>query len=97
VLKDWYRNLTLLDLLFLYFQLLDALEAEYVEVIDNSDGNCSGGAKLELLVVSKQFEGVGLLKRHQMVNGVLSAELKSEQIHALTMKTWTPEQYASKK
>jgi stress-induced morphogen len=76
--------------------LLDALEAEHVEVVDNTDGNCSG-AKLELIVVSKQFEGLGLLKRHQKVNEVLSSELKSEQIHALSMKTWTPEQYASKK
>ena len=72
------------------------LEAEHVECKDFSDSGCDG-AKIELIVVSKQFEGVPLLKRHQKVNELFSAELSSNQIHALTMKTWTPQQYASKK
>jgi len=46
-------------------------------------------------VVSDKFEGVPLLKRHRMVNDVLVEEMKL--IHALTMKTWTPAQYESKK
>ena len=72
------------------------LEAEHVECKDFSDGGCDG-AKIDLIVVSKQFEGVPLLKRHQKVNELFSAELSSNKIHALTMKTWTPQQYASKK
>jgi BolA-like protein 3 len=67
-----------------------------VECTDFSDGNCNG-AKLELVVVSKQFEGLPLLKRHQKINELLAVELSSNQIHALTMKTWTPAQFAAKK
>ena len=78
------------------FKCLNILEAEHVECTDFSDGNCDG-AKLELIVVSQQFEGVPLLKRQRKVNELLSAELSSNKIHALTMKTWTPAQYASKK
>ena len=66
-----------------------------MECIDNSDGLCDGGAKLELIVVSATFDGVPLLKRHRMVNDCLSELMP--QIHALSMKTWTPAQYESKK
>jgi BolA protein len=55
---------------------------------------CSG-AKLELVVVSPKFEGVPLIKRHRMVNTVLSDYMND--IHALTIKAWTPSQYESKK
>ena len=58
---------------------------------------CEGGAKVDLIVVSTKFDGVPLLKRHQMVNSLLSDELSSNTIHALTIKAWTPKQYESKK
>ena len=77
-------------------KLLEGLKADYVEVVDNSDEGCNG-AKLALIVVSSQFEGLGLLKRHQKVNELLDAELKSGRIHAVTMKTWTPGQYVAMK
>jgi stress-induced morphogen len=50
-----------------------------------------------LKVVSKKFDGVPLLKRHKMVNQMLSEELSSNKIHALTIKAWTPAQYEAKK
>jgi acid stress-induced BolA-like protein IbaG/YrbA len=65
-----------------------------VECIDFSDANCDG-AKLELTVVSAQFEGKPPLARHRLVNAAL-AEIMGE-IHALTIKAWTPAQYESKK
>mmetsp|Transcript_4630 Transcript_4630/g.6427 ORF Transcript_4630/g.6427 Transcript_4630/m.6427 type:complete len:88 (-) Transcript_4630:166-429(-) len=70
-------------------------EATFVECIDFSDGQCDGGAKLELKVVSAKFEGVPLLKRHRLVNSCLANEM--DQIHALTIKAWTPAQYEKKK
>ncbi|CAB9518041.1 BolA-like protein 2 [Seminavis robusta] len=73
-----------------------ALEAEHVACTDISGGSsCDGGYKLELIVVSPKFEGVALLKRHRMVNEILQEDMSK--IHALTMKTWTPAQYESKK
>lgn len=77
-------------------QITVALEAQHVACTDISGGSsCDGGHKLELIVVSPKFEGVPLLKRHRMVNDTLKEEMPS--IHALTMKTWTPAQYESKK
>jgi stress-induced morphogen len=70
------------------------LEAEHVECDVVGDG-C--GAKVVLKVVSKKFDGVPLLKRHKMVNQMLSEELSSNKIHALTIKAWTPAQYEAKK
>lgn len=65
----------------------------HVDVVDFSDDQCSG-AKIELVVVSTKFDGVPLIKRHRMVNDCLKDLMP--QIHALTMKTMTPEQYGSK-
>ena len=59
---------------------------------DASDG-C--GAKFECIIVSSAFDGIPLLERHRIVNGILSEEMPS--IHAFQMKTWTPAQYESKK
>jgi stress-induced morphogen len=67
----------------------------YVEVIDNTAGNlCDDNAKLEVYVVSDKFEKVPLLQRHRMINDTLSECMP--QIHALTIKAWTTEQYKSK-
>jgi stress-induced morphogen len=49
----------------------------------------------EIIVVSKLFEGIALLERHRLVNEKIAEELKG--IHALSMKTWTPKQWESKK
>ena len=62
-----------------------------VEIVDNSDGLCDGGAKLEVLVVSEAFDKLPPLKRHRMVNDCLKDLMP--QIHALSLKTYTPEQY----
>lgn len=68
----------------------------HVECGAVGDG-CGGGAKVDLTVVSAKFEGVPLLKRHQMVNALFEEELSSNKIHALSIRAWTPTQYESKK
>ena len=69
-------------------KLSKALETEHIEVKDESDG-CGG--KFNCIIVSKQFEGKGLLARHRLVNSILEEELKT--IHAFSQKTLTPEQW----
>ena len=76
---------------FIKNKLKEALEAEHVEVVDQSDG-CGG--KFEAVIVSKQFEGKALLARHRLVNAALAEELKT--IHAFSQKTFTPEQWKQK-
>lgn len=54
-----------------------------------------GGDHLEAIVVSKEFEGKTRVKQHQLVYGALNSQLQSEAIHALALKTFTPETWAT--
>ena len=66
------------------------LEAEFVRVIDTSDG-C--GQAFEVLIVSKLFEKKHTLLRHKLVNEQLKDEIA--QVHAFSQKTFTPSQWAA--
>ncbi|QYO63457.1 BolA family protein [Leptolyngbya sp. 7M] len=50
-----------------------------------------GGDHYQVVVVSSLFEGKGLVQQHQLVYRALQQEMSSEAIHALTMKTYTPQ------
>ena len=45
-------------------------------------------------IVSAEFEGLSRVRRHQRVYAVLGDRMR-EQIHALSMKTLTPAEYAA--
>ena len=49
------------------------------------------GAHFEAVIVHPDFAGKSLIQRHQMVYQALGDRMKS-QIHALSMKTLTPEE-----
>ncbi|MBV8887010.1 MAG: BolA family transcriptional regulator [Chroococcidiopsidaceae cyanobacterium CP_BM_RX_35] len=49
-----------------------------------------GGDHYQVVVVSSQFEGKGLVQQHQLVYGALQQAMSSEAIHALALKTYTP-------
>ena len=53
------------------------------------------GAHFEAVVVSPSFAGPSRVKRHQLVYAALGDRMK-EEIHALSMKTLTPEEWASR-
>lgn len=50
-----------------------------------------GGDHLEAIVVSKTFEGKSKVMQHQLVYSAVQAEMASEAIHALALKTYTPD------
>ncbi len=50
------------------------------------------GQHFEALIVSDAFAGKRLIARHQIVYGVLGEWMKQE-IHALSMRTLTPEEF----
>jgi acid stress-induced BolA-like protein IbaG/YrbA len=54
-----------------------------------------GGDHYQVVVVSNLFEDKRLVQRHQLVYGALQREMDSEAIHALTMKTYTPNEWAT--
>ena len=47
------------------------------------------------VIVSTAFEGKRPIARHQMVYATLDRELESEALHALSMKTLTPAEWAA--
>ena len=50
------------------------------------------GHHFEAVIVNAGFAGKSLIQRHQMVYGALGDKMKAE-IHALSMKTLTPEEH----
>ena len=52
--------------------------------------NLKGNDHLQVTVISIEFNGLSLVKQHQLVYSALKEELASEAIHALALKTETP-------
>jgi len=52
--------------------------------------NLKGNDHLQVTVISSLFNGLSLVKQHQLVYSALKEELASEAIHALALKTETP-------
>ena len=51
--------------------------------------NLKGDDHLQVTVISSEFNGLSLVKQHQLVYSALKEELASEAIHALALKTQT--------
>ena len=66
--------------------IAQGLDCEVLEVTGD-------GQHFEALIVAKAFEGLRLIKRHQAVYAVLGDRMR-EEIHALSMKTLTPVEWA---
>ena len=50
-----------------------------------------GGDHYQVVVVSSQFEGKGRVQQHQLVYSSLNQAMSSEAIHALALRTYTPQ------
>ncbi|MBD2137506.1 BolA family transcriptional regulator [Anabaena sp. FACHB-1237] len=50
-----------------------------------------GGDHYQVTVISSQFAGKRLVQQHQLVYGALQSAMATEAIHALAIKTYTPE------
>ena len=64
-----------------------ALDCEHLEV--RGDGH-----HWDAVIVSKAFEGLPKVRQHQLVYAALGDRMR-EEIHALSMTTLTPAQWAS--
>ncbi len=53
------------------------------------------GEHFEVTVVSSQFAGKRRVQQHQLVYGAVKQAMASEAIHALSLNTFTPEEWAS--
>jgi len=65
--------------------------------IDNSQAIVTGdGSKYEATVISDAFDGMSMVKEHQLVYKLLNEYIASGAIHALTIKAYTPEEWSEK-
>jgi acid stress-induced BolA-like protein IbaG/YrbA len=46
-------------------------------------------------IVSASFEGKRLIQRHQQVYATLGGRMATDEVHALSMKTYTPAEWAA--
>jgi acid stress-induced BolA-like protein IbaG/YrbA len=53
------------------------------------------GSHFEAVVVSAVFAGKSLLQRQRLVMDTVKSEIASGALHALSIKTFTPEQWAA--
>lgn len=51
------------------------------------------GRHFEAVVVSEAFAGKSMIEQHRMVYAALGASFASEALHALALRTFTPEQW----
>ena len=49
------------------------------------------------VIVSPQFEGKRPIARHQMVYATLGSQMQTDAVHALSMKTLTPAEWAAQR
>ncbi len=83
-------------------RIRDRLKATHVEVIDESHlhaghaGARDGGQHFRAVIVSEQFAGLNRVRSQQLVYQSVG-EWMGKEIHALSMKTYTPEAWAAER
>ena len=74
------------------------MESEQIKKIIAAGLSCEGlhvegdGQHFEAILVSSEFVGKSRVQRQQLVNALLRAYFDSGELHALSMKTLTPEE-----
>ena len=63
------------------------LVCDYIKVLGDD------GTHFEAVIVSPAFEGKSMIQQHQLVYAALGERMRAE-IHALSMRTLTPEKWA---
>ncbi len=70
-----------------------SIKNSIIEKIDCSHLEVTGdGRHFDALIVSANFIGKRLIQRHQLVYAALGERMR-EEIHALSLKTLTPEEF----
>ena len=70
---------------------LEEVQLKLESGLESSDVTMEGdGCNCSAVIVCPVFEGLSLLQRQRMVLGLVKEEIKSGELHALTVKTFTP-------
>lgn len=63
--------------------------------IENCDFHIQGeGCNFQVTAISERFAGLTPVKRQQLIYGALSDEIASGALHAISIRTFTPAQWA---
>jgi len=65
-----------------------ALKCEHIELTGD-------GRHWYATIVSPEFEGKRAIQRHQRVYATLGQKMHTDEVHALSMKTYTPAEWAA--
>ena len=52
------------------------------------------GRHFEAVVISDEFEGKSLIQKQRIVMATVKTQIESDELHALSIKTFTPQQWA---
>jgi acid stress-induced BolA-like protein IbaG/YrbA len=69
--------------------IASGLACEHIDVAGD-------GRHWEAVIVSAEFEGKRPIQRHQRVYATLGARMQSDEVHALSMQTLTPAEWAAR-
>ncbi len=68
--------------------ITSGLACEHIEVTGD-------GRHWSAVIVSPAFEGLRLIARHKKVYDTLGERIRNDEVHALSMKTHTPAEWAA--
>ena len=77
---------------------LEAIKARIESAIAGASAEITdmgGGDHIHALVIATAFSGKSLIQQHRMVLDLFQTEIASNDVHALQVKTLTPEQAKS--
>jgi BolA protein len=84
----------------LHDKLNDAFRPLHLSVRDDSakhaghaEAPVGGGSHFTVILVSQVFEGLDRVSRHRAVNQVLEEAFVTEDIHALSLRIFTPTEW----
>ncbi|MGB4675056.1 MAG: BolA family protein [Azovibrio sp.] len=78
------------------------MDPEQIATLIRQGLNCThlqvagDGRHFEAVVVSAEFSGKSRILRHQRVNQTIKPQLDSGELHALSLKTYTPEEWSAR-
>ena len=76
-------------------QLSTLIKGELPDAQIQVEDLTGGGDHYQATIVSEAFAGKTLVQQHQMVYKAVNSVMANESLHALALKTFTPEKWAA--
>ncbi|MCF6217450.1 MAG: BolA/IbaG family iron-sulfur metabolism protein [Gammaproteobacteria bacterium] len=74
----------------------EQVQVQLLTAFPESEVLVSGeGCNFAVTIISKQFEGLSRVQEQKLVYATLSEQIASGEIHAVTIKAYTPEEWAT--